>query len=188
MTTLVPITLLAWTPVVLMMFLILPPRRAVIVAFIAAWLFLPVPVPESLMIRGLPELDKMTVTCLAVFLGTAIFDKSRLLSFRFKRFDIPMIIWCLVPLFSSLTNNDATIYDHPAIPNPLYDGLSTVLKQSVTWGFPYLVGRIYLTTLPALRELAIGIFIGGLIYIPLCLFEMKMSPQLHNMVYGSHAH
>lgn len=29
---------------------------------------------------------------------------------------------------------------------------------------------------------------GGLIYIPLCLFESRMSPQLHNIVYGYHAH
>ena len=188
MHALIPITLLAWTPIVLLLFLLLPPRRAVIVAFIAAWLFLPVPVPESLIIKGLPELNKMTVTCLAVLLGAGIFDHRRLLSFRLKWFDLPMILWCLVPLFSSLTNNDTTIYLHPPIPNPLYDGLSEVLKQSVTWGLPYLIGRVYFNNLTALRELAIGIFIGGLVYIPLCLFELKMSPQLHFLVYGQHPH
>ncbi len=188
MTELVPITLLAWTPIVLLMFLMLPPRRAVVIAFIAAWLFLPVPVPDSLIIRGLPELDKMTVTCLAVLLGTALFDKNRLLSFRLKRFDVPMILWCLVPLFSSLTNTDVTIYNHPAISNPIYDGLSEALRQSVTWGLPYLIGRVYFNNLTALRELAIGIFIGGLVYIPLCIFELKMSPQLHFLAYGQHPH
>ncbi len=188
MAALVPLSLLAWTPIVLLLFLVMPPRRAVICAFIAAWLFLPVNVPDALIIRGLPELDKMTVTCLAVLLGTVFFDPSRLLSLRFKRFDIPMILWCLVPLFSSLTNNDTTIYDHPPIPNPLYDGLSEVLKQSVTWGLPYLIGRVYFNNLTALRELAIGIFVGGLVYIPLCLFELKMSPQLHFLVYGEHPH
>jgi O-antigen ligase len=29
-----------------------------------------------------------------------------------------------------------------------------------------------------------GIFIGGLIYVPLCLFESRFSPQLHRIVYG----
>ncbi len=188
MSSLVPITLLGWTPIVLLLFMAMPPRRAVILAFIAAWLFLPVPVPEALMIRGLPELDKMTVTCLAVLLGTVIFDKNRLLSFRPRRFDIPIIIWCIVPLFSSLTNTDITIYDHPGIENPLYDGLSGILKHSVTWGLPYLIGRVYFNNLAALRELAIGIFIGGLVYIPLCLVEMWISPQLHLYAYGVHAH
>jgi hypothetical protein len=188
MSSLVPITLLGWTPIVLLMFMAMPPRRAVIFAFIAAWLFLPVPVPEALMIQGLPELDKMTVTCIAVLLGTALFDKNRLLSFRLKRFDIPIIIWCIVPLFSSLTNTDITIFEQPAIANPIYDGLSEVLKQTVTWGLPYLIGRVYFNDLAALRELAVGIFIGGLIYIPLCLFELKMSPQLHFLAYGQHPH
>ena len=35
--------------------------------------------------------------------------------------------------------------------------------------------------------LAIGVFIGGLAYIPLCLFEVRFSPQLHAIIYGSHA-
>ena len=38
-----------------------------------------------------------------------------------------------------------------------------------------------------MRRLAIGMFFGGLIYIPLCLFEIVMSPQLHRIFYGSHA-
>lgn len=188
MNPLVPIMLLGWTPVVLLMFMALPPRRAVIVAFISAWLFLPVPVPEALLIQGLPELDKMTVTCLAVLLGTLIFQKDRLLSFRPKRFDIPIIIWCVVPLFSSVTNTETNLYHLPGIENPVYDGFSEMLRQFVTWGLPYLIGRVYFTNIYALRELAIGIFIGGLVYIPFCLFEMEMSPQLHAFAYGVHPH
>jgi hypothetical protein len=188
MSALVTISLLGWTPVVLLLFLLLKPRRAVIVSFIAAWLFLPVKVPDLLVIKGLPELDKMTVTGLAVLLGAALFDQGRLLSFRPRRYDIPMLLWCIVPLFSSLTNTDSTVFGHPGIRYPLYDGLSEVLKQTVTWGLPYLIGRVYFNNLDALRELAIGVFVGGLIYVPLCLFEFKMSPQLHYLVYGSHPH
>lgn len=188
MNAMVTISLLGWTPVVLLLFLAMRPLRAVITAFIVAWLFLPVKVPDLLIIQGLPELDKMTVTCLAVLLGTILFDQRRLFSFRPKRYDIPMAMWCIVPLFSSLTNTDTTVWGHPGIPNPLYDGLSEVLKQSVTWGLPYFIGRVYFTNLNAVRELAIGILIGGLIYVPLCLFEFKMSPQLHYLAYGSHPH
>ncbi len=188
MSALVIISLLGWTPVVLLLFLAMPPRRAVIVAFITAWLFLPVNVPDSLVFRGLPELDKMTVTCLAVLLGTLLFDKVRLLSFRPNRLDIPMICWCIAPLLASLTNQDSTVWGHPPIDNPIYDGLSEVLKQSVTWGLPYLIGRVYFTKLQDLRELAVGFLIGGLVYIPLCVFELKMSPQLHYLAYGEHPH
>lgn len=188
MNPLVTISLLGWTPVVLLLFMVMSPRRAVVTAFIGAWLFLPVTVPDLLVIQGLPELDKMTVTCLAVLLGTFLFDQSRLLSFRPKLYDIPMALWCIVPLFSSLTNHDATVWGHPPIPDPIYDGLSEVLKQTVTWGLPYLIGRVYFTKLADLRDLAIGIVIGGIIYVPLCVFEFRFSPQLHKMLYGVHPH
>ena len=32
--------------------------------------------------------------------------------------------------------------------------------------------------------IAVGIFIGGLVYAPLCLIEMRLSPQLHRWIYG----
>ena len=53
---------------------------------------------------------------------------------------------------------------------------------------PYLIGRIYFSDAAGLRELAVGIFIGGLVYIPFCLYEIRLSPQLHRIVYGYHAH
>src|SRR6266545_4824883 len=53
---------------------------------------------------------------------------------------------------------------------------------------PYLIGRIYFNDLESLRELAIAIFVGGLIYLPLCWIEMRLSPQLHVWVYGFHQH
>jgi hypothetical protein len=53
---------------------------------------------------------------------------------------------------------------------------------------PYLVGRLYLRRAEDLRDVVTAIFIGGLAYVPLCLFEIKMSPQLHILVYGFHQH
>jgi len=58
----------------------------------------------------------------------------------------------------------------------------------VAWGLPYFIGRVYFMDVRGLKELAVGIFIGGLVYVPLCLYEIRMSPQLHNMVYGYHQH
>jgi hypothetical protein len=49
---------------------------------------------------------------------------------------------------------------------------------------PYFIGRVYFTDAEAVRELAIGFFISGLVYIPICLFEIRMSPQLSKWLYG----
>ena len=174
MTILVAIVLWGWIPTVLVIFAFFPPRRAVIMAFISAWLFLPIYEYE---LRGLPDYNKITATSVGVLFGILIFDTQRLFSLRGHWFDIPMLLWCFSPFASSVTNGLG-----------IYDGASAVLSQFIIWGLPYLIGRIYFNTFMGLRELAIGIFIGGLIYVPLCLFEIRMSPQLHNMTYGFHQH
>jgi hypothetical protein len=54
----------------------------------------------------------------------------------------------------------------------------------VTWGIPFAIGRLYFDDLAGLRELATGIFLSGLLYVPLCLFELWKGPELHRLVYG----
>lgn len=174
MTPLVPLTMFGWIPVVLGLFSMMEARRAVITAFLVAWLFLPI---ASYALPGLPDYTKMTATCWGILIAAAIFDNRRLLSFKLRAFDIPLIILCVSPLASSLSNGLG-----------IYDGLSAMLFKTVIWGFPYFIGRIYFSDLDGLRSLAIGFFIGGLIYVPFCFFENVMSPQLHRIFYGFHQH
>lgn len=164
------IMMFGWIPAVLYIMWWLPARRAVVVSFITAWLLL----PEAVFILpGIPDYTKMSATCYGVLLATIVFDVKRFSSFQLGWLDLPMLIWCICPFASSITNGLGP-----------YDGISAAIEQTMVWGVPYYLGRIYLNNLAALRELAIGIFIGGLIYIPLCLFEARMSRNLHNLFYG----
>lgn len=174
MTVLVPIAMFGWIPVILLLFTVLSPRRAVITAFLGAWLFLPIVGYE---IRGLPDYTKMSATTVGVLLAALLFDTDRLTRFKPRWVDLPIAIWCFVPFCSSISNGLGP-----------YDGFSAVLERTVTWGLPYFIGRCYFKTLADLRDLAVGIVIGGVVYIPLCLFEIRMSPQLHTLVYGFHQH
>jgi hypothetical protein len=170
MIALVPIALFGWIPVVLLLFSAFPPRRAVTVAFISGWLFLPYygyPIP------GLPDYSKVSATSLAVLLATFLFCSDWLLALRPRWFDLPMATWCLCPIASSLSNDLG-----------LYDGLSASFDHIVSWGLPYLIGRVYFPRLEHLRELAIGIVVGGLAYVPFCVWELRMSPFTHLSVYG----
>src|SRR3954468_7155501 len=112
---LVPLSLFGWIPFVLALFALLPPRRAVISAFLIAWLFLPM---AGYKVPSLPDYTKMSATVLGVLMGAAIFDTDRLLSFRLRWVDIPMVIWCCSPMASSYLNGLG-----------LYDGCSEIVRQ-----------------------------------------------------------
>lgn len=170
MTPLVPLALFGSMLLGCMLFAFMRPHRAVIVAFLGAWLFLPAAGYEF---SGLPDFTKTTATCVGALLGLALWAPGRLLSLRPHWADLPMGVWCAAPFVSSIANDLG-----------LYDGLAGIFDRSIQWGIPYLIGRVCFRDWRSLRELGIGIFIGGLVYVPLCLYEIRMSPQLHNIVYG----
>lgn len=164
------IALLGWAPLVVVLFAMLPVRRAVVGGAIGAWLLIP---PIVIDIPGFPDYGKSSAATVGILIATAIFESQRLLGFRVRWFDLPMILFCACPFFSSLSNDLGP-----------YDGLSASFRQSVAWLFPYLIGRLYLTDLAAMREMAMGMVIGGLLLLPLVLYEIRMSPVLMSMVYG----
>jgi hypothetical protein len=164
------IALFAWIPIVIALFALLPARRAMVVSAISGFLLLP---PAGIDLPGLPPYDKPVASTVGILLATAIFEPRRLISFRPRWFDVPMVLWCLAPCCSSISNDLG-----------IYDGLTAFFRQTTTWLFPYLVGRLYLTDLDGLRDLAMGMVIGGVCLVPLCLFEIRMSPLLLPMVYG----
>jgi hypothetical protein len=174
MSPLVPLVMFGWIPVVLAIFVRRPPQQAVLIAFMGAWLLLP---EAEYALSGVPDYTKMSATCVGILAACLIFDGKRMRELALKPYDIPMISWCLCPLLSSISNELG-----------LYDGLAQSLNQTFTWGLPYLIGRLYFTDPVSLRTLAYAIVIGGLFYVPLCLIEIRISPQLHRMVYGFHQH
>ncbi len=171
---LVPMVMFGWPLLLVALFLMLPARRAVITGLIVAWLFLPVAEYEF---KGIPEYNKMTATSLSLFIATLLFEPNRVLAFRPKWIDLPIVALILAPFMSSLSNGLGA-----------YDGMSEANSQLLRWGLPYFIGRIYFNDYESMRELAFGLFLGGLIYLPFCWFEMRMSPQLHRLIYGYHQH
>ena len=170
MTPLVPISLFGWIPFVLWLFRKYEPRKASLIGFVLAWCFLP---NYSYKIPAIPALDKLNAACYGILLGCYLYDKKSFKNLKCYWVDLPMIALCSVSFFSSVTNGLGA-----------YDGLSETLSTTARYGFPYLVGRIYFTRFPALRDLAEAVFFAGLLYAPFCLYESKMSPQLHQFVYG----
>ncbi|PSB03068.1 O-antigen ligase family protein [Merismopedia glauca] len=170
MSVLTYLAMFGWIPAIIYLFQRYQPQKAVIIAFIAAWLFLP---KASFPVIGLPDYTKISATCYGIVLATLAFDIQRFKKIRFSWIDIPLIVFSLQPFISSITNDLGP-----------YDGISSSLAQIVRWGIPYLLGRIYFDSLDGLKKLAVAIFIGGLMYTPLCLIEIRLSPILHRTIYG----
>ncbi len=162
-----------WLALVLGLFWAGPPRRALLASLTLGWLFLPV---VTYTVPHLPDLNKMNITCLGALGGVALFDPRRLVTFRPRWFDLPMLVFCATPLAAALSNGLG-----------VYEGVSAVVARSIAWAIPYVLGRIYLTDAVALDELAWWVVVGGLLYVPLCWVEIVWGPWLHLTVYG-HLH
>ena len=159
-----------WLPVVLSIFAIRPAREATLFSFLFAWLFLP---NIAFDLPGIPDWTKMSATVIGTLLGVMLFDMARLLAFRPRWYDLPMAVWCASPFASSMAAGPGA-----------YDGLSAVLDQFIAWGGPYLLGRVYFSDLEGARRLALGVVVGGLVYVPFCLVEIRLSPVFLGWVYG----
>ncbi|MEM1213554.1 MAG: hypothetical protein AAGI68_14800 [Planctomycetota bacterium] len=166
-----------WIPFTLLLFMFMRPHRAIIASFLLAWLFLP---QAAFPLPNLPDYTKMTATAFGSLLGVLIFDRqARWAAYRPHWVDLPMAVFCITPFFASVTNQIGPLFG-------IWDGLSVTLNALVFWGLPYLIGRIYLCRPEAIKDCAIGLFLSGLVLLPLVWLELRISPQLHNMLYGFH--
>ena len=79
----------------------LPTRRAVLIGAISGCLLMP---PISIDFAGFPAYNKGVAASLGLMLGTLIFEFHRVVRFRLRWFDLPMLLWCLCPSVSSFSN------------------------------------------------------------------------------------
>ena len=163
-----------WPLIVVGLFLCLKPHKAILIAFIGGWLFLPVAQYRFL---GFPDYGKIQSVSLVAFVAALLIKPSHLLRLKFQWPDVIVWLVCVSPLSSSMVNGLG-----------LYNGVSGVLSFGIMYGMPYYLGRAYFDDSEKIKDVFVAILIGGLLYIPFCLFEMRMSPHVHKYVYGYHPH
>ncbi len=172
MTPLVQIAMLGWFFVAVpAMFLLLPKRTAAFCGLIFGWLFLPWAAKYPLI--GPIDITRDSAVTLSVLGCMMVFDPGVLLRLRPSWMDLPVVVWCFSPFFTSISNGLGA-----------YDGSASILSQFWTWGIPYLIGRAYVTNAAALKHLVMILIVGAVIYVPFIMWEIRFSPQLHKRVYG----
>lgn len=166
------LVLLAYIPVAVAIFAMLPPRRAFVWVVFGGFLFLPV---SAITIPVLADYGKSTAPAYVALLCTLIFHPRLLLEYRPRWFDLPMAFWTVWQVVPSVANGHGW-----------YDGLHQTMNFLGGWGLTYLLARCYFTRPEHLKEVALAVVGCVLVYTPLILFEMRMSPHLHFYLYGYH--
>jgi hypothetical protein len=154
-------------------FLALGPRRGMLASLLGGTLFVPVFVATA-GVSLVPILrTKAMFVAGVVVAASLLLDTRRWGRLRPGLLDLPMLVFCFTPFLAASANGLGA-----------YEGWSAVIHASVVFGGPYLLGRLYLGDREGLADLAGALVVAGLVYVPLCLWEIRMSPQLHRLAYG----
>ncbi|MDB4433439.1 hypothetical protein N9166_01745 [bacterium] len=181
------LVMMACVPVVIAIFAWLPPRRASVVSLLGAALVLPVRV--SFDVSGLPPLDKSTLPPISALLGCLLFHR-RLITTRkpFSGCDVLAAVLLVGSIGTMLANRDVVRWgDHVLPPLRTWDAFSLAARALLTMGVPFYLGRVFFRKPADLRVVLSGFAAACLIYFLPILYEVRMSPQLHSMVYGVQA-
>ena len=175
MTIFAQVVLLLWLPIALSFFRFYPPIKAILLTLLGGILFLPQRVSFALPL--IPNYDSRTAIVYPIIIGLFIYDTKWLTRLQPWWLDIPIFVLCISPLFASIYNDLG-----------IYDGINEMIFEVWLYGIPYLLGRVYFNNLANIKKLAVAIVQAGLIYVPFCLWEGLMSPQIHKIIYGYYAH
>ena len=174
--------LFAWPAVSLVLFLMLPVERAAIWSLLGGYLLLPSGTRVDLPL--LPPLDKSTIPAIVTFLfcwmkGTQSPAPQR----------SPLVYCCafafvVSPLFTSLNNSYELQLAGRSLPGfyPL-DGVKFAILNVITLA-PFFIGMRFLSSDNGRAQLLRAIPLAALVYSLPMLLEVRISPQLHRLVYG----
>jgi len=162
--------LFAWPLLMLAAATVIPVRKVVLISIIGGNLFLPA---TGIAISGFPNYTKLLAAGLGALIPAFFFAGPKLLAWRPKLLDIFFFGFLIAPSISSLLNGLGP-----------YDATSNLVNRFLEWGVAYWLGRTLFTDLSALRDVCVAVVVSGMLYAPLCLYEIRMSPQLSQMIYG----
>ena len=191
------IALLLWPFIALVIFAHAAIIPAILGATVVPYLFLPE--AFKIVLPGVPDLDKTAIISIGLVGGLFFYGKRAC-----KKAALPTLKragrWFRILLFSFvatlLVGSLLTVMNNREV---LVFG-PTVLPAMRTWDavglfgdlvillIPFFVAYRYFATPETQRFLLKAFVMSGLVYSVLMLVEIRLSPQLHNWIYGYHQH
>lgn len=179
--------LVVWPLVALGLYRTRPVGEATVWTIVGGYLLLPA--GWGIKFPMIPPIDKSTIPSVSAFIICLLMRRDTLSAWkRFGLIEAVVLIYVCSPIVTALLNNDDIRGGGAVLPGVgLYDGLSTVEYQLLQI-IPLLLARKFLRS-PRDTEMLLRAFvIAGLIYSLPMLLEVRLSPQLHNWVYGYFPH
>jgi hypothetical protein len=182
------LALVVWFPVAWIVFALFRPPVATAATVLGGVMFL----PEVLAIDAplIPPFDKLVIAPLAALTGALWAARRRLARAKpYRGIDLVFIALILVNVGTILTNQDEITYHTTVLPAlTTHDLLSSIARDHLSIFVPFLLGRAIFQKPQDLVDFVKVFALAGLVYSLLCLWEVRMSPQLHNWTYGYHQH
>lgn len=173
-----------WIPFCVYAFRKLRPGMAGTLTVLGGILFLPEVAEINL--PALPPFGKAHVTSIGAIVGALVAGRGRgrrSVGFFMKLAFIAMPISAAC---TALANTDVLRYGSTMLPGlGLYDAFQWTVTDVLVIAVPFYLGQALIRSDRDLQDLWRILIAFGLIYVPLVLFEIRMSPQLHRWIYGA---
>ncbi|MEX5730224.1 hypothetical protein Ga0609869_003577 [Rhodovulum iodosum] len=194
------IALFAWPLVVAVLFMRLPLPKALVWSLLGGYLLLPEDTVVNLPL--LPTWNKALAASLpAAIMCLIVTRRERAVQRatgarkevapprRWGRISATLLVVMLcAPVLTMLTNTEPLIVGPRYLRGlTLYDAGAMVMNTAILL-LPFFLARRYLDSREAQIALLQALVFGALAYSLLMLVEIRISPQLHRMLYGFHQH
>lgn len=177
-----------WIPIALWGAYRWPPAKAAALLLLLPLMFLPEQVYFK--IPGLPIFNKERIAVFWLYVGILLFHRDRLGSVHLGRW-VKLFMLLLVGgnVITIFANSDALKYGAVDVPAHVpYDAVHAIVIDAFDYVLPFLAGAAMFKGRKDLRLLFRLLVGAGMVYSILQLIEIRLSPQLHNWVYGFFPH
>jgi hypothetical protein len=172
-------------PVIIASFFVFRPHVALVIAALGGEMFLPE--GNGFKFPFLPPFDKHNLPYVAALIGCFLKSPKMFLRLPTERwFQVMVLLVVGGGVVSGLTNPDAVpMLRAPPLPAmTLKDGFFLSFYNATRLCFPFLLGLAIYRKPADLRALLIAFSVAAMIYLPFILWEIRMSPNLHRLIYG----
>lgn len=176
-----------WPVVTVMLFALLSAHRALIWTVVGAYLVLPV--RTSFEVPMVPPLDKTTLSNLSILLCCTLLVREKWLAALKDPVAMALAsLFILSPFVTAFFNREPLVYHDRFIPPMgMYDALAQAAANGITL-IPFVAAYGLINTDQRRWHALAILVIAALAYSVLMLIEVRLSPQLHRIVYGFFPH